>query len=59
MDGRKGGKQFLPGHQVRVRFRHATGEEDMVEVELRDPEAFKQAVRTIQSEVRSLSPIST
>ncbi len=52
-------EEMLPGHQVRVRFRHATGEEDMVEVELRDPEAFKEAVRTIQSEVRSLSPIST
>ncbi|MEW6246460.1 MAG: hypothetical protein AB1555_07105 [Nitrospirota bacterium] len=52
-------EEVLPRHRVRVRFRHATGEEDMVEVELKDPEAFKQAVRTIQSEVRSLSPIST
>jgi hypothetical protein len=50
-------EEVLPGPRVRVRFRHATGEEDMVELELKDPAAFKQAVRAIRSEVRFLSPI--
>lgn len=45
-------EDVLPGHSVRVRFRHATGEEDMVELELKDPGSFKQAIHAIWSEAR-------